>query len=354
MELLDFFKDKKVFITGNTGFKGSWLSALLLRAGAEIFGYALAPPAEPSLFGMCGLENKMHAETGDIRDIDRLRSVFNDFKPEIVIHMAAQPLVIDSYKDPAYTFDVNVMGTVNILECVRNSGDTKAFLNVTTDKVYKNNEWHWGYREDDALCGQDPYSNSKSCSELVTYSYRESFFGKEAHKAAVATARAGNVIGGGDFSENRILPDCVRAAMRHEKIIVRNKDSIRPWQHVLEPLRGYLMIIKKLYECGKEYAGAYNIGPREEDCVTVERLAQLFCRYWPGAEWEYIPKPGAVHEAAFLKLDGAKTRNVIGYDPKWNIDAAVRKTVEWSRAFADGGDMYDLTLSQIDEYFELK
>lgn len=354
MELLDFFKGKKVFITGNTGFKGSWLSALLLGAGAEICGYALAPATEPSLFGICGLENRMRAETGDIRDLNKLRGIFNDFNPEIVIHMAAQPLVIDSYKDPAYTFDVNVMGTVNLLECVRHSGSTKAFLNVTTDKVYKNNEWHWGYREEDVLCGQDPYSNSKSCSELVTYSYRESFFGKGRHQAAVATARAGNVIGGGDFSENRILPDCVRAAMRHEKITVRNKDSIRPWQHVLEPLRGYLMILKKLYECGPGYAGAYNIGPREEDCVTVEQLAQLFCRHWPGAEWEYVPQPGAVHEATFLKLDGSKTRNVIGYDPMWDIDTAVQKTVEWSRAFLGGENMYDLTLSQIGEYFELE
>ena len=354
MELLDFYRNKKVFITGNTGFKGSWLSALLLRAGAEICGYALAPATEPSLYSLCGLENKMRSETGDIRDLEKLRRIFYDFNPDIVIHMAAQPLVIDSYKDPAYTFDVNVMGTVNILECVRNSTSCKAFLNVTTDKVYKNNEWHWGYREEDVLCGQDPYSNSKSCSELVTFSYRESFFGNDAHLAAVATARAGNVIGGGDFSENRILPDCVRAAMQHKKITVRNKDSIRPWQHVLEPLRGYLMILKKLYENGSEFAGAYNIGPREEDCVTVQRLAELFCRYWPAAEWEYIPRPGAVHEAAFLKLDGSKTRNVIGYDPKWSIDTAVQKTVEWSRAFAGGENMYDLTQAQIGEYFELK
>ena len=353
MELLDFYRNKKVFITGNTGFKGSWLSALLLRAGAEICGYALAPATEPSLFGLCGLENKMRSETGDIRDLERLRRVFNDFNPDIVIHMAAQPLVIDSYKDPAYTFDVNVMGTVNILECVRNSASVKAFLNVTTDKVYKNNEWHWGYREEDILCGQDPYSNSKSCSELVTFSYRESFFGKEA-QAAVATARAGNVIGGGDFSENRILPDCVRSAMQHKKITLRNKDSIRPWQHVLEPLRGYLMILKKLYENGPEFAGSYNIGPREEDCVTVQRLAELFCGYWPEAEWEYIPQPGAVHEAAFLKLDGSKTRNVIGYDPKWSIDTAVQKTVEWSQAFAGGENMYDLMQAQIGDYFELK
>jgi len=324
---------------------------VLLEAGAEVGGYALAPATDPSLYALCGLESKICAATGDIRDLELLQKAFDGFYPEIVIHMAAQPLVIDSYKEPAYTFDVNVMGTVNILECVRHSGSTRAFLNVTTDKVYRNNEWHWGYRENDELCGRDPYSNSKSCSELVTYSYRESFFGKEG-QAAVATARAGNVIGGGDFSENRILPDCVRAAMENKKITIRNKHAIRPWQHVLEPLCGYLMILKKLYEEGGKYAGAYNIGPKDEDCVPVGRLADLFCKYWPGTSWEHVPQENAVHEASFLKLDNSKTKNMIGYSPRWDIGEAVKKTVEWSRAFADGKDVYKAMRSQISEYFK--
>lgn len=345
-----FFRGKKVFITGHTGFKGSWLSCVLLLEGADVCGYAL-PPQTPSLFRLCGLEGRMQSCFGDIRDLDKLRGAFDAFGPEIVIHMAAQPLVIDSYNDPAYTYDVNVMGTVNILECVRTSAAVKAFVNVTTDKVYKNNEWHWGYREDDALCGLDPYSNSKSCSELVTYSYRGSFFGPEKHPAAIATARAGNVIGGGDFAENRIIPDCVRAAMDGKSIVVRNKDSIRPWQHVLEPLRGYLTLLRALHEEGTRFAGAYNIGPEDADCVPVETLANLFCKYWPGTMWEYRPQTDAVHEATFLKLDCSKIKNELGYAPKWNIEAAIKKTVEWSRAYAEGKDMFVVTNAQIQDYF---
>ncbi|MEI6101042.1 MAG: CDP-glucose 4,6-dehydratase [Eubacteriales bacterium] len=350
MVMVSYFKGKKVLLTGHTGFKGSWLSCVLLAAGAEVCGYALAP-TEPSLFNLCALGGRMQSHTGDIRDLEKLRSAYNSFNPEFVIHMAAQPLVIDSYRDPTYTYDVNVMGTVNILECVRSATDTKAFLNVTTDKVYRNNEWHWGYREDDVLCGQDPYSNSKSCSELVTYSYRRSFF--ENNQTAIATARAGNVIGGGDFAENRIIPDCVRAAMNNRKIIVRNKDSIRPWQHVLEPLRGYLMLLKALAETGSHYGGAYNIGPEDADCVPVETLVSLFCTYWPDAQWEYQPQPDAVHEANFLKLDCSKIKNELGYSPKWNIEAAIKKSAEWSLAYAGQGNMLDVTMAQIKDYFEM-
>ncbi len=349
---LSFFKNKKVFITGHTGFKGSWLCCILLLAGADVCGYALEPQ-EQSLFRLCGLEGRMQSHMGDIRNLEQLKSACDSFKPEMVIHMAAQPLVIDSYRDPAYTYDVNVMGTVNILECVRASSAAKAFLNITTDKVYRNNEWHWGYREDDVLCGQDPYSNSKSCSELVTHSYRSSFFGPGRHPAAVATARAGNVIGGGDFAENRIIPDCVRAAMEGKQIVVRNKDSIRPWQHVLEPLRGYLTVLQALAESGSRFAQAYNIGPEDADCVPVETLANLFCKYWPGAAWEYKPQENAVHEATFLKLDCSKMKNELGYTPRWNIEAAIQKTVEWSRAYASGQDMFAVTNAQILKYFDI-
>lgn len=345
---MKFFKDKRVFLTGHTGFKGAWLSSILVEAGAELTGYSLPPPTEPSLFDILGLTSKMASITGDIRDFDKLKASFDDAKPEIVLHLAAQPLVRDSYKNPRYTYDTNVMGTVNILECVRLSGLVRSFLNVTTDKVYKNNEWCWGYREDEPLDGFDPYSNSKSCSELVTHSYKNSFFGDG--RVSVSTARAGNVIGGGDFANDRIIPDCVRAALVSKDIIVRNPYSTRPYQHVLEPLSAYLTIAKKQYD-DNSYAGYYNIGPDETDCVTTGRLVDIFCKKWgDNLKWIDKSEPDAPHEAHFLKLDCSLFKSKFNWQPKWNIEDAVSKTVEWSKA----ADKKTCLIKQIGEYFNGK
>ncbi|MEG2679546.1 MAG: CDP-glucose 4,6-dehydratase, partial [Oscillospiraceae bacterium] len=296
---LKFYKGKRVFITGHTGFKGAWLCRMLADAGAVVTGYALEPPTQPNLFSLAGLERKMTSVIGDVRDFAVLKAAFDAAKPEIVLHLAAQPIVRTSYEQPAYTYETNVMGTVNILECVRQNDCVKSFLNVTTDKVYENKEWAWGYRENEPLDGYDPYSNSKSCSELVTHSYASSFFADG--RTAISTARAGNVIGGGDFARDRIIPDCVRAAQAAEPIIVRNPHSTRPYQHVLEPLAAYLMIAQRQYEDGS-YAGWYNVGPDECDCVTTGALVDLFCEKWGGGvSWEDRSEKNAPHEANFLK-----------------------------------------------------
>lgn len=334
-DVLEFYTGKRVFVTGHTGFKGAWLCRMLVGAGAIVTGYSLPAPTQPNLFGLADVEEKMASIIGDIRDFPALQAAFNAARPEIVLHLAAQPIVRDSYKNPAYTYETNVMGTVNVLECVRLSSCVRSFLNVTTDKVYHNNEWVWGYREDEPLDGFDPYSNSKSCSELVTHSYQNSFF--EADDApAISTARAGNVIGGGDFAHDRIIPDCVRAVQQGGKITVRNPHSTRPYQHVLEPLFAYLMIAKKQYE-NKALAGWYNVGPDECDCVTTGDLADLFCRSWgKDVFWQDVSEPDAPHEANFLKLDCSRIKAAFGWKPRWHIDEAVQKTVEWSRAWLAG------------------
>ena len=274
---MDFYKGKRVLITGHTGFKGAWLCQMLINAGAEVTGYALNPPTKPSLFEIANISGKMNSVIGDIRDLSKLKETFIKTQPEIVFHLAAQPRVRESYKNPVYTYETNVMGTVNICECVRTSDSVKSFLNVTTDKVYLNKEWEWGYRENEELDGYDPYSNSKSCSELVTHSYINSFF--KNMNIAVSTARAGNVIGGGDFASDRIIPDCIRAAIKHEDIVVRNPFSTRPYQHVLEPIYAYLMIAQKQYEDIK-YAGYYNVGPDDRDCFQTGALVDLFVKHW--------------------------------------------------------------------------
>ena len=326
---LEFYKNKNVLITGHTGFKGSWLCKILSDIGANVTGYSLEPPTSPSLFRIAEIEKDIHHITGDIRDLSSLKRVFEIAKPEIVFHLAAQPIVRISYEKPVYTYEANVMGTVNILECVRKSDKVKSFLNVTTDKVYRNNEWEWGYREDEFLDGYDPYSNSKSCSELVTHSYKNSFF--QDGRTRISTARAGNVIGGGDFAKDRIIPDCIRAAENKEKIIIRNPYSIRPFQHVLEPLFAYLMIAKKQYE-DYNYEGYYNVGPNEDDCVTTANLADLFCKYWgDGLTWEN-KFDGGPHEANFLKLDCSKIKRVFGWKPTWDVEKAIEKTVEFAKA----------------------
>lgn len=348
MEMLDFFIGKKVFVTGHTGFKGSWMCRMLIMAGAEVTGYSL-DPSEPSLFDMAGIGNDIRSIIGDIRDRDRLMEAFKVAEPEIVIHMAAQPIVRESYKDPAYTYETNVMGTVNILECVRNSDCVRSFLNVTTDKVYKNGNRENGFRENEELNGYDPYSNSKSCSELVTQTYRRSFFDDKS--VAISTARAGNVIGGGDFSVDRIIPDCIRAVESGSPIIVRNPKSIRPYQHVLEPLYGYLLIAMKQYE-NLKYQGSYNIGPDEEGCLRTGELAEKFCTLWgEGASW-IEQGDGGPHEDAFLKLDCTHMKETFGWKPVWNIDEGIKRTIEWTKCRLNGGAVPACMDTQIRDFYK--
>lgn len=348
--MLNFYKGKRIFITGHTGFKGTWLCEILTNAGAVVTGYSLEPPTEPSLFEITGMDKKINSNIGDIRDYNLLKKAFDKAEPEIVLHLAAQPIVRESYRNPAYTYETNVMGTVNILECVRSLNCVKSFLNVTTDKVYLNREWNWGYRENDELDGFDPYSNSKSCSELVTHSYKNSFFADG--KVAISTARAGNVIGGGDFARDRIIPDCVRAMKNNTEIIVRNPYSTRPYQHVLEPLFAYLMIAGKQYD-NTDFSDWYNIGPDECDCITTSRLVDLFCSCWDGAKWKNVAEENAPHEANFLKLDCSKMKSVFGWKPRWHISEAIEKTVGWSRVYIAGGDVLAVMDKQIEEYLNI-
>jgi CDP-glucose 4,6-dehydratase len=343
---LSFYKDKTVFITGHTGFKGSWMCKVLTLQGAKVIGYSLTPPTNPSLFETARIENEITSVIGDIRDLDRLKKCMDTYRPEIVIHMAAQPIVRESYNNPVYTYETNVMGTVNILEAVRCCDCVKSFVNVTTDKVYFNKEWEWGYRENDRLDGFDPYSNSKSCSELVTSSYKKSFF--SGRDCAISTCRAGNVIGGGDFAKDRIIPDCVRAMESGEKIIVRNPYSTRPYQHVLEPVCTYLLVAQKQYENKETYAGNYNVGPDDMDCVTTGTLVDLFCHAWGGkASWENVAEKDAPHEANFLKLDCSKIKNTFGWHAHWHISDAIEKTVEWSKVYLSGEEVSSVMKKQI-------
>lgn len=344
---LEFYRNKKVLVTGHTGFKGAWLCKLLENYGAEVIGYSLNPPTEPSLFKIANIESDVKSIIGDIRDLSKLKEVFDDFQPEIVLHLAAQPIVRDSYKDPVYTYETNVIGTVNICECVRKSKSVKSFLNVTTDKVYLNKEWEWGYRENEELDGFDPYSNSKSCSELVTHSYKRSFFDEKG--IAVSTARAGNVIGGGDFSNDRIIPDCVRAALSNKEIIVRNQYSTRPYQHVLEPLYAYLMIAAKQYEDSK-YEGYYNVGPDDVDCFQTGALVDTFVKLWGNDLCWSCQSDGGPHEANFLKLDCSKLKKTFNWKPRWNLEHAIEKVIEWSKCWQSGGDVRECMDRQIKEF----
>lgn len=346
---MSFYRGKKVFVSGHTGFKGSWLCKMLVNAGADVTGYSLNPPTVPSLFEIASIADDIHSVIGDIRDLASLKAAFDEAQPEIVLHLAAQPIVRDSYKDPVYTYETNVMGTVNILESIRTSTCVKSFLNVTTDKVYLNKEWAWGYRENEELDGFDPYSNSKSCSELVTHSYKSSFFA-DGH-VAISTARAGNVIGGGDFANDRIIPDCVRAAMKREDIIVRNPFSTRPYQHVLEPLYAYLMIAAKQYEdCS--FAGYYNVGPDDVDCFQTGALVDLFVSKW-GESLKWLNRyDGGPHEANFLKLDCSKLKTTFGWKPRWNLDKAIEMVVDWTKCWAAQGDVRACMDKQIEEFLK--
>lgn len=350
--LLSFYRGKRVFVTGSTGFKGAWLTHILLSAGAQVTGYSLRAPTEPSLFKILNLEQRegLTQHYTDVRDIEELRSAFQSSQPEIVFHLAAQPIVRDSFRDPVYTYSTNVMGTVNVCEVIRFTQSVHSFLNITTDKVYRNNEWAWGYRETDELDGLDPYSNSKSCSELVTHSYKNSFFTDD--RVRISTARAGNVIGGGDFSNDRIMSDCVKALQtsgeteKDVMINVRNPCSIRPYEHVLEPLFAYMMIAEAQYEDGK-YAGYYNVGPDDVDCISTGDLVNIFCDMWnekseqnneKSVSWINKAEKDAPNEANFLKLDCSKIKETFGWKPTWHIDKAIENVVRWTKVWLDGGD----------------
>ena len=344
----DFFCGKRVFITGHTGFKGTWLSLLLSMKGAEVIGYALPPMGnyDESFFHLSGVDRNIHSVIGDVRDVVSLQKALDDARPEIVLHLAAQPIVLESYRNPVDTYATNIMGTVNLLECARKNDFVKCVVNVTTDKVYRNKEWLWGYRESDELGGMDPYSNSKSCSELVTESYRENFFRQKG--VAVSTVRAGNVIGGGDMSLHRIIPDCVRAAYAGTPIMVRNPSSIRPYQHVLEALVAYLMVCEAQYKDISK-SGSYNVGPDEIDCITTRELVKLFCQCWgEGLAWQSAEENDPLRESRFLKLDCSRIRDVLGWKPRWNIQEAVSKTVEWAKVHRAGGDIRICMENQIE------
>ncbi|MDR2357358.1 MAG: CDP-glucose 4,6-dehydratase [Oscillospiraceae bacterium] len=342
-----FWRGRRVFVTGHTGFKGAWLSKILETAGAAVTGYALEPPTKPNLFDI--LQPDIRSIIGDIRDYDSLSSAMREAAPEVVFHMAAQPLVLESYKKPAYTYETNVMGTVNLLECVRQAGGVKSLLNVTTDKVYLNRDRAEGYREDEQLGGYDPYANSKSCCELVTESYKNSFLSDMG--VAVSTARSGNVIGGGDFAENRIIPDCVKATTCGEVIKIRNPKSVRPFQHVLDTLFAYLLIAKRQHG-DAAYAGNYNIGPDAHDCRASGELATMFCKAWgDGAVWEGV-SVDAPREDTVLTLDCGKIARVLGWRQRWDIKTAIEETVAWYRAFYSGGDARGFAVRQIERYEE--
>ena len=348
-----FWQGKQVFLTGHTGFKGSWLALWLADLGATVTGYALRPPTEPSLFAVADIENLLHSIEGDVRDAEHLKQSLLAAQPAIVLHLAAQPLVRESFRDPAATYATNVMGAVNLLEAVRACGSVRAVVNVTTDKCYENREWIWPYRENEPLGGYDPYSSSKACSELVTAAYRSSFFAPERwpeHGVAVATARAGNVIGGGDWAAERLVPDCLRALLAGEMIRLRNPGAIRPWQYVLEPLRGYLTLAERLHEAGPRFAEAWNFGPAEADCRRVEFIAKELCRQWGNPDRLEIRTETAMHEAAQLRLDASKAGWLLDWRSACPLDTALAKIVDWTKAWQAGADMRQISLAQIHDY----
>lgn len=345
---IGFWAGRRVFLTGHTGFKGSWLSLWLADLGAQVHGYALAPPTEPSLFAVAKVSERLASHRiGDVRDLDGLSDAMERVQPEIVLHMAAQPLVRYSYDAPVETFAVNVMGTVHVLEAARRIGGVTALVNVTTDKCYDNREWLWPYREGEALGGHDPYSNSKACSELVTAAYRASFHGEG--QPWIATARAGNVIGGGDWAKDRILPDIFRALDSGERLQIRHPGATRPWQHVLEPLSGYLALAEHLVRSGGDAASAWNFGPVDADARPVSWILEQIAALAPELAWDVTGTPG-VHEANFLKLDSARARGLLGWAPRWRLNAALEKTLAWHRAWRDGTDMAAFSIGQIHNY----
>ena len=351
--MTQFWGGKRVVLTGHTGFKGSWLCLWLHQLGARVFGYALEPPTEPSLYRLAKVDDCVQSTLADIRDFAALRDAMQKAEPDIVIHMAAQPLVRDSYKMPVETYGINVMGTVHLLETVRNCSSVRAVVTVTTDKCYENREWHGGYRESEPMGGFDPYSSSKGCSELVTAAYRNSYFNSEtylSHGVAVASARAGNVIGGGDWATDRLIPDCIRALLNGEQILIRNPHAIRPWQHVLEPLSGYLLLAEKLFSEGPLCAEGWNFGPSDEDAKPVGWIVRRLCDQW-GEEASYVVDDGEhPHEATYLKLDCSKAKGRLGWHPRWNLEKTIDSIVEWTLAHKDGLDTRRVCLRQIEEF----
>ncbi|MEO5363169.1 MAG: CDP-glucose 4,6-dehydratase [Magnetococcus sp. DMHC-8] len=349
----DFWRGRRVLLTGHTGFKGSWLSLWLHALGARVSGYALEPPTRPSLFHVCRLEQLVDSVVADVRDAGSLQACLRRVEPDIVIHLAAQSLVRVSYQQPVETYGVNVMGTVNLLEAVRQCPSVRAVLSITSDKCYENREWHWGYRENEPLGGHDPYSSSKACAELVTAAYRDSFFRPGEHGGAgvaVATARAGNVIGGGDWAMDRLIPDCIRALLERQPIVIRSPHAIRPWQHVLEPLHGYLMLVERLVEAGAPWAGAWNFGPRDEDAQPVAAIVRRLCALWGEEASHHLDDRPHPHEAFHLKLDCSKARAELGWQPCWTLDQALAAIVAWSRAYQRGEDMRAVCLEQLAAY----
>lgn len=353
-ERVAFWKGKKVLITGHTGFKGAWLSIWLNELQAEVAGYSLVPPTQPSLFELCQIQNQVDSTIADIRDLEQLKGAIQRFQPEVVIHMAAQPLVRDSYQMPVETYETNVMGTVNVLEAVRTCAAVKAVVIVTTDKCYANQEWPWGYRENEPLGGYDPYSSSKACAELVVGGYRQSYFHPDdykSHGVAVATARAGNVIGGGDWAADRLIPDCIRAVLGRKDIILRNPLAVRPWQHVLEPLNGYLLLAQKLVEDGSQFATAFNFGPFDEDCASVDEVVKMLCKAWGEKATYRVEGDFGPHEANFLKLDCSKARKELNWEPRWRLEKAIDLVVEWSKAYQANEDILITCQNQIREFY---
>jgi CDP-glucose 4,6-dehydratase len=352
----DFWRGKRVFLTGHTGFKGSWLSLWLQELGAEVTGFALAPPTEPSLFQLAHVGNGMDSNIGDIRDLKALQQAMNVAKPDIVFHMAAQALVRYAYENPVETYATNVMGTVNTLEAVRNTPSVRAVVIITTDKCYENREWVWGYRESEPMGGFDPYSNSKGCAELVSAAYRSSYFHTDKyadHGVALATARAGNVIGGGDWARDRLIPDILAAFSQGQYANIRNPEAIRPWQHVLEPLRGYLSLAERLFEVGPDYAEGWNFGPNAEDAMPVSWVAAQMAAMWgPDARWK-IDKGDHPHEANYLKLDISKVRARLNWQPLIRLPRALELITDWARQHHQGANLHDFTLSQIQSYQRL-
>lgn len=352
-DLLEIYKGKTVLVTGHTGFKGSWLAVWLNELGSRVVGYALDPISNRDNFNLTNLKDKIIDIRGDIRDTDKLNAVFNKFKPDIVFHLAAQPIVRYSYEHPKYTYEVNVIGTINILEAIRSTYETKVGIIITSDKCYENREWIWSYRENDALGGYDPYSSSKGCVELLVSSYRNSFFNTDKykqHQKLIASVRAGNVIGGGDWSQDRIVPDSIKSLEAGKEIIIRNPKSIRPFQHVLEPLSGYLLVGAKLLEGDLKFSGAWNFGPNPESIVTVEDIVEKIIKYWGGGSWIHSQaEKNAPHEANLLSLDISKAKYYLNWYPRWNVEMALEKTVDWYKNYKLI-PIYDLCVSQINDY----
>lgn len=349
-----FYNGKKVLITGHTGFKGSWLTVILNWLGAEVYGYALEPNTNPSLYKLALVEKLVNSTIGDVRDFSLLLDTLKKAEPDIIIHMAAQPLVRESYKNPRETYEINVMGTVNLLDAIRQIKSVKAVLNVTTDKCYENKEWHWGYRENEPMGGYDPYSNSKGCSELVTSSFRNSYFNPKdhlSHGVGLASARAGNVIGGGDWADDRLIPDFIRAIVRGEKLKIRSPFAIRPWQHVLEPLTGYLMLCQKLYTEGAYFSEGWNFGAEDTDAKNVEWITDKICEFWGNGVMYEIDSSPQPHEASYLKLDCSKAKTLLGWHPEWNLEVTLKMVVGWYNAYLNRSDMRKVTISQIEQYF---